>query len=208
MQPTSQPAAGSPPKDHAPAGAREQVRRATAGAWREPARVLYLRRVRTKYDVPGRREDGTEAGKHLIRRFLRNLARIPLLIVILAVDTALDSVGNSDIQDAFGTLSRRGAVRCKTADGGALKVGDSANAAKRDLWLAWSDHHFALVRAGGGETPRLLYTEEGQAPPRVRRDNRPVSNAEFVVQWRDGSCVELHVDRRERRRFEQCHGHQ
>jgi hypothetical protein len=199
-------ASAQPPRDHAPAGAREQVRQAMADEWQEPVRVLYLRRVRTKYEVPGRREDGTEAGKHLIRRFLRNLARVPLLIVILVFDAALNSVGNSDIQDAFGTISRRGAVRCKTTDCAALKLGDTANAAQRDLWLAWSDHHFALVRAGAGEVPRVLYSEE-QAPPRVRQDNRPASNAEFVVRWRDGSCVEMHVDRRERRRYEQCHGH-
>lgn len=207
MQPTP-PAGAQPPRDHAPAGAREQVRQAMGNVWREPVRVLYLRKVHTKYEVAGRREDGTEAGKHLIRRFFRNLARVPLLIVILVFDAALNSVGNSDIQDAFGAFSRRGAVRCKTADCAALKVGDTANAAKRDLWLAWSDHHFALLQAGGGRAPRVLHVEEGQALPRVRQDNRPGSSAEFVVQWRDGSCVELHVDRRERRRYGQCHGHQ
>lgn len=207
MPPTSRPAAGPPPEDHAPAGTRERVRQAMADTWRQPVRVLYLRTVHTNYDVAGRREDGTEAGKHQVRRFFRNLARVPLLIAILVFDLGLNSVGTSDLRDVFGSYTRRGAVRGKAADCAALKVGDTANAARRDLWLAWSDHHFALLRARGGETPQVLYAEEGQVPPQVSRGDQPVSDGEFVVRWRDGSSVELHVDGRERRRYEQCHGH-
>lgn len=205
MQGTPGAAASSPANDHAPAGMRDQVRRTVADVWREPVHVLYLRRVCTKYRVPGRREDGTLSGKHLLRRFFRNLARVPLLLVAFVIETALDDT-NADFGYVFGTARRRGIAQGSSADCVAARVADVANHARRNLWLAWSDHHFAVVHADGNEAPRMVCVQEGPESPKVRAVGQPKSGGHFVLRWRDHSALELHVDRRERRRFRQFQG--
>jgi hypothetical protein len=111
-----------------------------------------------------------------------------------------------DADTAFATFFRRGDVRGSAADCAALTVVDAANAARRNLWLAWSDHRFALMQAAGSAAPMLLRQEEGRDRPTLKADKRPESAGEFVLKWRDGSSIELHVDHRERRRFAQFDG--
>jgi hypothetical protein len=201
----SQPRQSSSTNDHAPAGVRDQVRRLAADTWGEPVRVLYLRRVCTKYRVPGRRDDGTPAGKHLFRRFFRNLARLPLLLVVFVIEAALDDTA-ADFGFVFGTFFRRGLAQGSSADAEAARVADVANRARRNVWLAWSDHHFAVVRAGGSGAPQLVCGQEGAASPRVKAYKQSRAGGHVTLRWRDHSALELPVDRRERRRFHEFDG--
>lgn len=201
MNATPPPSTTQSPRDHAPAGARESVRKMATDRWQAPVRLLYLRKVRTEYHVPGRREDGTVEGTHMIRRFFRNLARVPLMLLF----AALQGDGRG-ADTAFATFFRRGDVRADSADCAALKFADAANAAKRNLWLAWSDDHVALIQASGPSAP-VMICQENSDQVTVKTDKRPESAGDFLLKWRDRSCIELRVDRRERRRFAQFDGY-
>jgi hypothetical protein len=43
--------------------------------WHELVAVVYLKNVKPRYEVSGRRKDGTIKGKRLIRRFFWNVFR-------------------------------------------------------------------------------------------------------------------------------------
>lgn len=192
---------GPPPSDHAPAGVREQVRQSAAAAWGEPARVLYLRKVKMKFEVPGRRQDGTVKGTHLVRRVLRNVSRIPFLTFWLIVDLILETLPFEGFAGlAFSSAFRRGTMEGRSPDCSALPCADAANNAKRHLWLVWSERHVALIQARAESAPQTVWAADNSYLPRFRSAR--------TLRWRDGSSIELPVDRRERRRFEQFKGAQ
>lgn len=210
MQATPMPA-GEPPHDHAPGGVRERVRAAAADSWRAPVRVLYLRKVRTNYRVPGRWYDGKGKGQ---RNFLVDLVGLVIYLLLMLVDMAVDAVlelfGASNLRSysnlAGLAFSRRGEVRGRAENCAAVRMGDAANAAHRDLWLVWSDRHVALVHATEHEEQRVLHMEPGPALPILNSDARPKSSKEFTLSWPDDSSIALYVDRHERRRFHDFHG--
>lgn len=159
----------------------------TVGAGFDEA--VRLDTFRPRYEVPGRRADGSVAGRRRLRwvagkglLFLRRAVTWVLAIVVQIIGTLLAG----DLETAVEL--RRGRYRVHgPRDGGALGFAD-ANSDQQprlfvpDLWVIWSPTRAALVRPTRAGLV-VLWTAEGADRPQVDRRSSSIT-------WRDGSCVE------------------
>lgn len=165
---------------------RELAHRAVGAGFDE---AVKLDTFRPRYEVPGRRADGSVAGRRRllwlagkVLLFVRRALTGVLVIVVQIIGTLLAGDLDADVE----LRRRRYRVR-GPRDGGALGFAD-ANSGQQsrmfvpDLWVVWSPTRAALVRPRRAGLD-VLWTAEGVDRPRF--DRRSCS-----ITWRDGSCVE------------------
>jgi hypothetical protein len=153
----------------------ERVRTTAEQAWQQPVTHRHLRRVRLRYDVPGRRTDGTIKGSRLIRRLLYDLVRVFGTLFLILTDVILGGFGEVGGRTRNGTVSGG-------ADALALPFADAVRQGGRDLWLVGSDDHLAVFQARANSPVVSLWEAAGA--------QRPVNRKSYMaVQWPDGSSV-------------------
>ncbi|MET9262712.1 hypothetical protein [Amycolatopsis sp. NPDC004079] len=161
-------------------GFRERVEEMMRGQWREPVVALRLSDDKLRFDVPGRRRDGTVEGQGVVRRFFWNILRGAGRAAFLVF-----AVMNSD-------GSGGGAKGERAAD-----VQGPANAMALDLvdrlrklggaWLVFSPSCVAVVDTGstiadpaGAPPPRIVWQARTPQTPEIKFRARTLT-------WPDGS---------------------
>lgn len=147
--------------------------------WNEPVIVLRLGSVSdVGFDVPGRRQDGTVAGKRLVSRFFWNIAR-GVAAVAVNIFTLLNAGG-------AGNPLKRQILVTGPANAMALDLLDSIRRAQGP-WLVCSPSSLAVVDTGStyidphdAPPPRILW--QAREPQRPRIDFR-----KRTITWPDDS---------------------
>jgi hypothetical protein len=168
---------------------RQSVRELAESQWRAPVVVVYLDDVGPRYDVPGRRKDGTVRGKRLIRRFFWNILRGTIGgIVNVVLSVAGGGVAN--------ILARDGLVT-GPENAQALPLVDAARQA-RSPWLVFSPSHVAIVETGSvfvdpadSPPPVILWQAAAPLAPQVAPRSQRLT-------WPDGSTFVFCVSGEER----------
>jgi len=120
---------------------RERVRALVESQWHGPVTVVFLTEVRPEFRIPGRRYDGTDKGKRLVRRFFYNLVRG---IVNVPVSAFL-SAGAGQI--AIFNFPTYDPTVEGPANAQALELVDAAKGAGNG-WLAFTESRVAVVTDG------------------------------------------------------------
>lgn len=164
---------------------RQAVRALAESRWREPVYTVYLGDVSPKFDVPGRREDGTIKGRRLIRRFFWNIFRGTIggaLSVVLSV------LGGGPAH----VFLRTGRVH-GPAGAQALGLVDVARRATGP-WLVYSASHVAVIDTG------FTVGDPAKNPPpeilwHATRPDRPEINpVRRTLTWPDGSVYVYNLE--------------
>lgn len=155
---------------------KERVRALAETEWGAPVEVIHLGDdVKPAFEVPGRRADGTLAGRRRFRRFFWNILR-GVVNGVLNVVMFVSAGGGGDV------FARKGRV-AGPANAQALPFVDAARSARR-AWLVHSATHVGLVDTGGiaGDTPpAFVWQARHPDAPRLRRSR---------LTWPDGSVFE------------------
>jgi hypothetical protein len=164
---------------------RRRVRELAESQWREPVTVIYLYEVKPRFDVPGRRKDGTVKGARLIRRFFWNLLRG----TVGGIASAFLSIAGGGLANVF---ERNGRV---TGPENAQVLGmvDAARKAS-GAWLVYTPSRVGVIDSGAtfvdpadAEPPVFLWQGAG---PRVDAKRRRIT-------WPDGSEYQYDVSSEE-----------
>ncbi|WP_328453746.1 hypothetical protein [Amycolatopsis sp. NBC_00438] len=160
-------------------GFRERVEGFLRDQWHEPVIVLRLGDTDLGFGVPGRRHDGTVAGKRLVRRFFWNIAR-GIGGAVMYVFFLANGGGEA------GRPFQREIRVAGPADAQALDLVDRLRAV-RGPWLAFSPTAVALVDTGStyvdpadAPAPRILWQARVPQAPEVGFRKRTLT-------WPDGS---------------------
>lgn len=159
-------------------GFREQVEALMRERWHEPVIVLRLGDTDLGFDVPGRRLDGTVAGKKLVRRFFWNVLR-----GVAGAAMSVFALVNGAVVHPF----RREVRVTGPADALALGLLDELRRTKGP-WLVLSPGGVALVDTGS------TYLDPADAPePQLVWEARKPDAPEFgprgrTLTWPDGSA--------------------
>lgn len=178
-----------PPRDYAPDGVRDTVRKTAWGLWRETPSVVYIYMMNPKYKVAGRRTNGSIETQPATVRFFRKL-----FFVFLWIYSFLDKndVGSGNFLSYSGSV--KGPANCA-----ALLVADAVKNVRQHLWLVWSRSHIALIHADATHRPRTVWSTAGVERPSINLQNRTLS-------WADGSCLKFDIDRFEATRIKRFNG--
>ncbi|MEU8631905.1 hypothetical protein AB0C38_07050 [Amycolatopsis sp. NPDC048633] len=182
-------------------GFRERVEALMREQWQEPVIVLRLGDTDLRFDVPGRREDGTVEGSQPVLRAFGNVARgIGAAVGFVAYLASAAGSGGGG-----GGKAERAADVSGPADARVLEPLDRLRRAKGP-WLVCSPTSVALVETGStyldpkdAPEPRILWEARGPDAPAVSFRKRTLT-------WPDGSRFKFPLQgRTEDRHLRQFH---
>lgn len=164
---------------------RKYVVYLAAETYQHPFRdAAKITEFRPKYNVPGRRRNGSHVGKHRVRWFLGRIA-LPLRdIALTLIQLPLLVVDEGDTVATW----RRGVVHGR-ADCAALGFADANSSEQQQvrvdtLWLIWSHRRALLAKVVEEPEPHIAiqWQADENALPAIDPDQR-------IIRWRDGSSV-------------------
>jgi hypothetical protein len=155
------------------------------GQWREPVIVLRLGDTDLRFEVPGRRLDGTVKGKKLVRRFFWNIARG--IFVAVAYVLYLESHAGSG---GSGRSAQREFHVRGPANAMALDLVDELRSAEGP-WLVCSPSCIAVVDTGStfrgpadAPPPQIVWQACKPQAPEISLRTRTMT-------WPDGSSFKF-----------------
>lgn len=168
-----------------------QIGRLATHQWgHEFPAVIALPAFRPRYEVPGRRHNGSVAGQHRIRWLLGRIL-LPLWAIVASVVGLLI---NADVFGAFRTARVRGPAGCRALGFADANRGDQQSLIPDELWLLTSRERAVLcVLRKQISDPRLdvLWSAEGAALPLI-------DSYRETITWPDGSVVEYGSRKKDR----------
>lgn len=173
---------------------RQRVRALAEAEWGSPVEVVHLGDdVTPRFEIPGRRRDGTLKGRRLVRRFFSNIVR-GVATVFLVVTAG----GGGSL------FAGRGSVT-GPADAQAFGLVEAARSAK-GAWLVFTATDDLDERRSGYPPARIAVvdlTASADGPVvswQARTPDTPkISPARQRVRWPDGSVFQYDVTREEAR---------
>ncbi|MGH3517472.1 MAG: hypothetical protein ACRDQ7_08680 [Haloechinothrix sp.] len=161
-----------------------EVRRLAYRLWQhEFTGALWLVAFRPRYEVPGRRRNGSVKGKRPIRWLLGRIM-LPVRSVIASV---ISVFFDGDIATTRRTSTVRGEQNCQALAFADANKSEQESLVPDSLWLLHSRDCAILCKLKTPETSptiEVLWSADGASKPEIDTNRR-------VISWSDGSSVEL-----------------
>jgi hypothetical protein len=171
---------------------RQRVRALAEEQWGAAVDVVHLGDDKPRFDVPGRRRDGTVKGTRLVRRFFWNIVR-GVVNGVVNVFLIFNAGGGGNV------FAGRGSVT-GPANAQALAMADAVRSAK-DAWLVFTSTSTVDDRRSG-YAPAHVAVVDLDGAPTVRwhaqmPDTPRLSPTRQRITWPDDSVYQYDVTREE-----------
>lgn len=164
-----------------------EVRRLASRLWQHDfPSALWLQTFRPRYEVPGRRRNGSVKGERPVRWLLGRLL-LPLWSFVFSVISVFFDGGISSVRRS-GVV--RGEPNCQALTFADANRSEQESLVPDALWLLSSPERAVLCKLKNQKTnPSLevIWSGEGAAKPHV-------DGARRLLTWPDGSSVQLGKD--------------
>lgn len=166
---------------------RELVQQTLSREWGEPTVAVHVRQFAPRFQVPGRRVDGSPSSQYRVRHYVGLIGKTLHVVVVFAAELLSSATGFGG--PSFTTFS--GQIR---GPEGSAAVQFAEAVRGGEFWLATSASRLAAVKTGSSPPVIVTWSGIGSVSPQLDRDGK-------ALRWPDGSSVSFILDASERQRL-------